>query len=568
MLFSAATSAEDHITQTFTLQPGWNAVFISVRPDDGDPATDDDASSARVFGAVEGLDRVWGGIDPDNPVQFIDSADEIGFNQPGWFGYMPASAGVHASAVTNLFKILGGRPYLIKIDAAKQSVAQTFSVRGVPVNRRIRWTPDSFTLTGFAVDTTLGIGATPTFSEFLDIPAASQPFIYGLNPNGSWAFLNKNSPIQAGQAYWVFNDGTFNGAGPLEIDLASLNGIDFLDVVATRSLILTNRGEQPVTPIVSVSGSFPLQYYAGDDPQTSEPQWPSVSTLNQTLNQGEGISIKLGVERGAISAPARGVLTVRGSKSEIHIPLYAEPPPPPYGLYIGSVLIREVSEANEPDPVTTTPVVSGLRFQIMLHYASDESVSLLKTVYVMAQKGEPNPQSGVTPIGDPVLVTDETRLADFATLQQARGVGQGYRLSSPLFDFPESHKALTCDMAGAIISAGSCNLLLTIAADSPTHPMRHQYHPSHDGLLANGQPEPVGLEPYKREIWDITRHLTFNFEPQSQDDLFVPLGRVSGTFSEIITGMHKRPIHLRGDYTLERVSNIDVLNPPAVEVVP
>lgn len=565
--FPATTLADDRVTQTFTLQPGWNALFISVRPDDGNPDTDDDAAPANVFAGVAGLDRVWAWLEPDSSVQFIQDADEIGYNDPGWSGYMPASGGPQASVVTNLFKILGARPYLVKIDASVQSTAQTFSVIGVPVNRRIRWTPDNFTLSGFAVDSTLGAGQTPTFADFLDIPLGSSPFIYALNPNGSWGFLNKNSPIQSGRAYWVYNDGTFYGSGPLEIDLASFNGMNFLDTVAMRPFTITNRSEQPVTPAITMSSGFPLVYFEGDDPDTGEPQWPHLSTLSPTLNEGEGVSVKLGVDRSGISAPASGVLTLRGGKSELHLPVYAQPIPPPYGLYVGTVTIRAVSEANEADSTTTTPVVSELSYRLMLHYGADETVSLLKTVYLMAQKGNPDPNSGVTPLGDTVLVTDESRLADFATVQQAGGVGQGYRLSSPVFDFTEPHQNLNCDM-GAITTAGACNISLIIAADSPTNPMRHKYHPSHDGVLSNGQVEPASLPPHEREVWDITRDLTFNFNLPTTDNLFVPLGRVTGTYTEIITGMHKQPIQLGGDFTVERVTDIDELNPPRIVVVP
>ena len=566
--YSTTLKADDRITQTFELQPGWNAIFISVKPDDGDDSTENDAKPETVFNNVVGLDRVWGWIDSDNPVQFLQSADEIGFNEPGWFGYLPASAGIQASALTNLFKIIGGRTYLIKIDEGVQPSAQTLTVTGVPVNRRIRWTPDHFTLTGFAVDSTLGPGQTPTFNEFLDFPITSNPFIYGLNPNGNWVFLNKNAPIQAGQAYWVFNDGSFQSSGPLEVDLASLNGMDFLAQVATRSFTLTNRGEQTANPQFSFSSAFPLHFYDGEDAQTQTAEFPPITSLTPALNQGEGISVKLAINRSAMSDEMSSVLTIRGNKSEIHIPVYAAPSPPPQGLYVGSAVIEKISQANETDSATPTPVTSQLRFRVMLHLDANGTVSLLKTVYVMAQKGDPDPISGVTPLGDTVLVTDESRLVDFGTLQQAKGVAQGYRLSSPLFDFTEPHRELTCSSATALTSAGSCSINLVIQEHSATHPMRHPFHPNHDGQLPNGQPEPNTLQPHQREIWAIERNLTFQFNPINSSNLFSPLGQVSGSFFETIIGMHKNPIYLTGQFSLERVSDIDVLNPPKITVVP
>ncbi|MBX2859486.1 MAG: hypothetical protein KTR17_12570 [Cellvibrionaceae bacterium] len=553
--------------QSFTLQPGWNAVFLNVQPDDDNPETEDDASPANVFASIVGLQQVWAWIEPDSSVQFVEDANEIGFNDPGWYGYVPAAAGPQASVVTNLYKVLGARPYLIKIDPDQQSSPQTFTVSGVPLNRNIRWVPDTFTLTGLAIDSTLSVGETPSFADFLAIPSVSNPPIFSLNPDGSWASLSKNSPAQAGRAYWIFNDGSFTQSGPLDIDSATLNGINFRDSVATRSFTLSNRGGQSLALSTSLSNALPLYYYAGENDDNGESLWPSVSQLAPSLAPGEGLAIKLGVDRSNINEARSSLFTLRGSQAEIHIPVYIEPSPPAYGLYVGSVTLREVSQANAEDAITTTPVASELSFRLLLHYAADGSLSLLKTVYMMAQKGSPDPVSGISPIGDTVLVTDETRLGDFATVQQAGGVGQGYRLSSPVFDFSASHKTLVCDGA-VVLHGGECHIDLTLAENSPTHPMRHQYHPNHDGKLPNGQPQPASLEAYKREIWDIQRQLSFQFTPQNNSNLFVPLGQARGEFSEIIHGMHKKPIYLRGDFILERVVSIDELNPAADEVLP
>lgn len=553
------------LEQSFTLQPGWNAVFLTVAPDDGVADTSDDAEPERVFGSIAGLQQVWAWIEPDTSVQYVQDANDIGFNDPGWYGYLPPSAGPHASVVTNLFKVLGARPYLIKIDPAVQSTAQTWSVSGVPVNRIVRWVPDNFTLTGFAVDPALEVGETPTFGEFLAIPATSNPMIFSLNADGSWGSLSKLSPVQSGRAYWVRNDGSFNASGPLAIDQASASGIDFLDRVASRSLVATNQSTQALPLSISVSDNFPLFYFAGEPADEGASGWLPLSQLAPTLAPGQGRSVKLGLDRRSLSAASSALVTLRGGKSVMHIPVAAEPPQSAHGLYVGEVTIGAVSEANEDDPLTPTPVVSLLSFKLLLHFAADGQLRLLKTVYMMAQKGQPRPVSGVTPMGQSVLVTDESRLADFTTTQQAGGVGQGYRLSSPVFDFPEPHKVLNCDSGDAIVAAGHCSLTLTIAADSPTHPMRHQYHPAHDGKLPNGQPESASLQVHKREIWPITRHLQFQFLAADGDDLFVPLNRVEGVFTETIEGMHKQPIHLRGRFQLERVSSIDELNPAVSE---
>lgn len=569
----AQVFADDRVTQTFTLQPGWNAIYLMVDPSDGDESTTEDAAPANVFDSILGLDRVWAWFESDSSVQFVEDADEIDAFKPGWHSYLPATAGAKAPLVTNLFAVLGARPFLIKVDPDRHSAPQQFSVTGVPVNRAIRWLPDSYNLTGFAVDTTLALA--PTFAEFLDIPSDSFPSIYQLKADGSWLSLSKNMPIDAGRAYWVFNDGKFDRTWPFEINPTSLREMDFMDSLSVRQFSITNLTDQTLSPSITLADSFPLVYYAGDDEDTGAQQWLDISLLSPSLQPGQIKTFDLGVTRSQLNGAADSVVTLRANGAEIHIPVRAEPEPDKFGLYVGSVTIQEVSVVNSStDTTSTRPVKYQLPFRLMLHYGADEKIRLLKTVYLMAEKapledeqGDPLILNGeqVFGVGELVLVTDETLLANYRPIQQAKGVAQGYRLSSPIYDFPESEKLLENCPQQIIPNGGSCTLSLSISQDSPTNPLRHRYHPFHDGkILVNNVVTPEAdfteaeLPSHKREVWTVERELTITLDPQSEDR-FAALDDLSGTYLETVKGMHRRDIHIKGTLRLNRVINVPTI---------
>ena len=71
--------ADGEVEQKFTLKPGWNAVFLEVRPEPRDPAT--------VFADLPAGSSVWTWLSRESSVEFIQDPSEDLWGQPNWHVY-------------------------------------------------------------------------------------------------------------------------------------------------------------------------------------------------------------------------------------------------------------------------------------------------------------------------------------------------------------------------------------------------------------------------------------------------------------------------------------------------
>src|ERR1051326_7443679 len=110
------------ITQTITLNPGWNAVFLDVQP--ANPDCD------AVFAGVP-VESVWAWNRRYSSVQFIQDATRLVPGTPDWLIYLPADN--PARATRNLFTVQGAKPYLVKLKTGASSA--TWTISGQPIVR-------------------------------------------------------------------------------------------------------------------------------------------------------------------------------------------------------------------------------------------------------------------------------------------------------------------------------------------------------------------------------------------------------------------------------------------------
>ena len=118
------------VSQTLTLLPGWNAVFLEVEPADPNPGV--------VFGGLTGLESVWAWNRRTSPVEYIQNPGLPLEPPPYMLAYVPGNP-----LITNLHAIHGETAYLIKI-AAGAPATQTWAVTGQPSVPKIEWKPNSF----------------------------------------------------------------------------------------------------------------------------------------------------------------------------------------------------------------------------------------------------------------------------------------------------------------------------------------------------------------------------------------------------------------------------------------
>ena len=214
------------------------------------------------------------------------------------------------------------------------------------------------------------------------------------------------------------------------------------------------------------------------------------------------------------------------------------------GLWIGQIEITAVSEVGYGSTDTETPydVANPFDMTLLLHVDDREAVRLLRHVTLMQRRFTVENEDGTTEERvRRVLITDDDRLYDYEGVVRRDGKLVGVRLGSLFFDFDPNLNALLIN--GGVRAGGVLSGDLTIAADHPHNPFKHLYHPDH------------------RSGRNLHRAFTLTIDPDV--DVERPQAgafELAGVYEETFEGLHKLPIRLKGNFQLERVSIIPVLN--------
>jgi hypothetical protein len=580
------------ITQTITLNPGWNAVFLDIQPANPDCDT--------LFAGIP-VESVWAWNRRYSSVQFIQDPSQLVPGTPDWLIYFPSNH--PARATRNLFSLQGARPYLVKLKSGAATTA--WSIAGQPIVRIPTWLPDSYNFVGFP----LGSGATPTFQDFFSGSAAhtGQP-IYRLNSSGQWSAVSNpaGTAMNAGEGFWIYCKGASTFSGPLQLTLQSRDGLLYGDVETQNTLRIMNNSSSVRTFSVQelsslappganfplLAGAVPLSYY-NIDAANRLFGWFGLPNPLQKLNlqPGQEWVLRLEVNRNQMApfvppATNNGVLyqsvlqisdntgarllvpvssqglinygpsaAVRQKKASSGTNAYA-------GLWVGSTSIDKVSQ---PDNLTspTVPLATGspLQFRLLIHLDDNGNARVLQKVLEMFKpatlKPDPNNPSNniVDQPGHYVLVTDDSLIPQFtgATLRDSDPVAR--RLSSAAFGFPQP---ILLSPNGAF-GSGSFTCQVNLDYDDRMNPFKHLYHPQHDNLddrFQNKLPEGV-------ESFTVRRQIELDFTSDDPDNLTLAGwgdDQLGGIYKETISGLHNQSIYIAGTFRITRASTIGILN--------
>jgi len=276
-------------TQTFNLKPGWNAIFLEVRPDPWDPKI--------VFSSLPEGSSVWTWLSRESSVQFIQDPSEDLWGQPDWHAYFNSP---DTSFLTNLYAILGNQAYLIKVGGTEEI---SLEISGIASIRNLHWIADSFNLVGFHV----AKGKEPTFEELLAPSAAHAgpgQAVYRLNNKDKWEFVDDLAAARPayGEAYWVYCDGRSSYQGPLVIDLPLSTGLNFGPYLNWLAVTLNNLTDSARTVSVDITGNVGLYYRAIETSGPDEGffRWyglASSSMPNISLNPNQLHLLRLAIRR-------------------------------------------------------------------------------------------------------------------------------------------------------------------------------------------------------------------------------------------------------------------------------
>ncbi len=559
------------VTQTLTLQPGWNAVYLEVQPTNN--------SAGAVFAGLP-VASVWTRTERVASVDFIQSPSEEAFNQAGWRRWFHPSRS--EAFLNNLFAVFANQAYLVRSTNATPIVWQ---ITGRPSLRQRDWVPDTYNLRGLPVDP----ATPPTFVNFFrhspaHYSAASGQLqnIYRLNSGtGQWQLVAPTSPVESGAAYWIYCQGASDYQAPLTARVEVSDGLDFGDGTTELSLRLRNLTPTPANALVrdfmdSTNGILSVYQFS----PTLGSQWsPLPDPLAVALASRGDSRLRLAVRRQDLNADSHTtVLEIRnGGGTRLLVPVAVEKftdvaaaggvaaagaAEPLAGLWIGTATINAVSEVHSANPTNPTPTKSELNLRLLLHVDAAGQTRLLKEVLQMWRNGTfTNDGSGNLVVDKPgqyVLLTDDTIIPMFsgATLRDGESVGR--RVSTIGYDFPSSPTNNFLNLAGSFAMGQSLTGTLTLPPDHPTNPFKHKYHPDHDNL--NPQFNGPKVESYSptRQI-----ELSFASSPPGGSPAVPDFGynEMGGVYRESITGIHKNTIRVSGTFRLSRVSQIAELNP-------
>jgi len=600
-------------SQQITLNPGWNAVHFEVEPEPGD--------ADAVFAGIP-VESAWEWKRIRPPTQFVQDANVLLPKSPEWSTWFPPTS--PRRILTDLFAVKGGKPLLINLSGSasvtltvvgrparpqNEWLSSGYSLAGMPVDPTAPPTFQSF----FARST--GHAGVP--------PSSGRPLVFTLNASGAWASLVNTAPIQSGRAYWVQTVGPADYEGPLRVGLDSSNGLHFgsnREQADLRFANLSTTGDRTVT--IEPLNSLPRPATAVDSPVVAGPvalSYRDLSVITSTERQapwlplngpisvvvapGQERLIQLAVRRkDLVNPPAasgpdhtyQSLLEVKegGMRQLISVSAVQESSsaagarsargggaaPDRSGLWVGSVVVNAVSWAGDKSPTivqanpafngvdrtTPRPTPTEFQFKLIVHVDQNGASRLLQRVIQVWQDGSyvPDPLNAGTLIpGTPGayrLFTDEQAAggAGFTGTALRDGKFVARRISSVNFGIRQP-VAFT---GGSVFGTGSLTASLATGYNDPLSPYKHSFHPQHDNLNAlYSETLPAGVESY-----NVNRVLTLQFEDAH------PYGRLDepswgssifgGTYLEIMTGPHRRPIYIRGKFLLSRVSSVNRLN--------
>jgi hypothetical protein len=437
--------------------------------------------------------------------------------------------------------------------------------------------PDSFNLVGFQVDP----AAPPSFGAHLaPSPAHVGQAVYRLAPSGAWQPVASHfsTLVESGKAYWIYTEGASTYQGPLEVDTGAFDGLEYSAALDAQRLTIRNRGlVDSQIRLRTLSSSTAIPFLSRDSNATGATRFdPLPPETTASTAAGQNLFVELGVERGALahdrSEQLLEVTDGLGSRRLVFAGVtrvHPEVPLPtvegrnriretfgggadPYaGLWIGEATISAVSEAQT-GGTAPVPVGEAFRLRILVHVDAAGQARLLDEVTQMWKEGTTRPDpsdptlQGVDQPGRHVLLTDPSLIPNYTGATLRDGVPVGLRISTVAYDLPGHQQPMT----GSLDPSGQLEITLLLGVDAPTNPYKHTYHPDHDNLDAQFLVPEI-------EAFEVSRTISIQFSPDH------PAGRppagwgssqVGGTYREVVTGLHRNPIHVEGLVLLTRVA--------------
>lgn len=561
------------LTQRVTLQPGWNAIHLEVKPEPGE--------CAPVF-ADHPVQSVWKWNRRFSTIQFTVDPNTLLPEDPDWLVWLPPSD--PRGFLSRLGALQGNQAYLIKV--APNATPFTLALKGRVIAPRIEWFPHSLNLVGFPVHP----DRPPTFTDFfkftpeIDTSKGYANELYRLNSQGVGQRIVQpaRDRMQRGVAYWIGCAQAPARLSALQVTPSSPDGLDFGSLFTrkeytvknthpteSRTIRLRQRGSE-VPPLTGgfpeLAGPVPLAYLSRNaSNQWAWGEFPEAG-LSHTLAAGGEWRLWLGVRRhefapyvpqGTNGATYQSVLEITdGAESLLlRVPVVARKPaakgggllsggtgePAAHhedeGLWVGSATLDQVDVPAYPGAgLQGTPAAAS--FRLLVHVDAYGQARLLQRV-VLAW--DPTLTDPPHTNGTYALYADDQAVPTAAT-DVKRIDSVAFPVMAPV--------GLTGSFSNALTGT------VTVAFDAPTNPFLHRYHPMHDNKNWD-------FEAYTNavETRTIERNLTLTFHAVTNTaaNPYYGVDQFSGVYQETLTGLRAQPVLVQGAFSLQRISRINQL---------
>lgn len=463
-----SVSLASRISETLSLEPGWNAVYLEATPDTPAPADFfSDMPDVLRVGSYES--SVYNYTE-----QIASDGSEIAQKPVSFFVWERGK-----DAYSTLKTMFGGRVYLVY---ATNSCTKTFL--GIPGQPHVSWQASEggfTTLAGVSVPKDSTVGSQVYFREG---PAGDT---YSLRPISifgdeseqpdflSMNILSRKPQLQGGKAYAFESPAAGDWPGVVSL-AAGLSGgvLRFSGETSVMSFTLANSG----TTNRQIRLSWNASADAGEAKPVMRLKLPRVGAVDSVwtnftehvfdFTPGEKRTFILKVNRASVAAAKiGGVISAEdlsGTKMRVRMGVTVEPESEtasfgtfPKGLWFGNVTLSQVDEQSSGTPVTAG---GSMKLNMMIHVNADGQASLLQRVAVATSE---------TP--------DETGSYDTRLYAENGNAPAGYvsrRMSAVFPDVAHRQVAPSNGTFGNLLQYD-----WTVAADAKDNPFRHAWHPDH-----------------------------------------------------------------------------------------
>ena len=342
-LLSLASAAHGQWrSETYSLEPGWNAVYTFI------DTTDRSLNELLGSGSAANIEEIWCWDAGASDAAIVGFQSTI-VSGSEWNVWRRSSPGDSTTAY-----LPPNSACLIKV--ADDAPAFELTLKGKAVVPRVAWRRDGLNLVGFPIaeGTNARIQDYLVPSQVVDEGTEIYRYVGGdLGENNPSRLIPRTASLNRNEAYWARSGSYADYYGPLRVDVALSDGLDYGAAGTTKRLVLTNRANQSldVTLTPTLSETDPSGSAAPTQPslllQGENGYVPFGNSHTVTVPANSTVGLTVAIDRTAMAGSPgdqyAGLLKVTDSAAltEVYLPITAEVGDL-RGLWVGEAEITHV----------------------------------------------------------------------------------------------------------------------------------------------------------------------------------------------------------------------------------